>query len=114
MSGGLPPRTAVSTFCSVLSLLTYRLLTVVPGFCFWYTLTRWANALASAPVHPSQTEIVFPPPDPPLLASDPQAARPRATTQDAAARLSQCVLMTSSFPPRTRAVPDDSCTKSGC
>ena len=50
MSGGLPPRTAVSTFCSVLSLLTYRLLTVVPGFCFWYTPTRWVNAFASAPV----------------------------------------------------------------
>ena len=89
MSGGLPPRTAVSTFCSVLSLLTYRLLTVVPGFCFWYTLTRWANVFASAPVQPSQIEMEVPPPDPPLLASDPQAARPRATSEDASATPSQ-------------------------
>ena len=47
MSGGLPPRTAVSTFCSVSSLLTYRLLTFWPGFCFWYSAIRWENALAS-------------------------------------------------------------------
>ena len=31
MSGGLPPRTAVSTFCSVLSLLTYSVFTFWPG-----------------------------------------------------------------------------------
>ena len=47
MSGGLPPRTAVSTFCSELSLLTNRLLTVVPGCCLLYSLTRCANAFAS-------------------------------------------------------------------
>ncbi len=50
MSGGLPPRTAVSTFCSVLSLLTYRLLTFSPGCCVSYSVTRWVNVLASAPV----------------------------------------------------------------
>jgi len=89
MSGGLPPRTAVSTFCSVLSLLTYRLLTVVPGFCFWYTLARWANVFASAPVHPSQIEMVVPPPLELPLASDPQAVRPSPMAQHAAAIRSQ-------------------------
>jgi hypothetical protein len=88
MSGGLPPRTAVSTFCSVLSLLTYRLFTVMPGFCFWYSLTRWANAFAWAPVQPSQIEIVLPPLVPPV-ASDPQAAMPGATTEEAMATRSQ-------------------------
>ena len=34
MSGVDPPRTAVSTFCSVLSLLTYSQLTLTPGFAF--------------------------------------------------------------------------------
>src|SRR5215472_5361114 len=109
MSGGLPPRTAVSTFCSVLSLLTYRLFTVVPGFCFWYTLIRWANAFASAPVQPSQIEMDFPPPEPPLLASDPQAARPSAVTQHAAAIPSQRLLMlpllSRSPPGRLKAMP---------
>ena len=47
MSGGLPPRTAVSTFCSVLSLLTYRLFTFWPGCVASYWVTRCANALAS-------------------------------------------------------------------
>ena len=79
MSGGLPPRTAVSTFCSVLSLLTYRLLTFTPGFCFWYSVTRWANVLASAPVQPSQIGTVDPPPPPPLLLSVPHAASPSAS-----------------------------------
>ena len=44
MSGGLPPRTAVSTFCSVLSLFTYSVETFWP-VCFSYSATRWANAL---------------------------------------------------------------------
>ena len=48
MSGGLPPRTAVSTFCSVSSLLTNRGLTFWPGCCASYSETRWAKALASA------------------------------------------------------------------
>src|ERR1700722_7572390 len=78
MSGGLPPRTAVSTFCSVLSLLTYRLLTFWPGFSFWYSATRWVNVLASAPVQPSQIEMEDPPPPPPLLLSVPHAASPSA------------------------------------
>ena len=47
MSGGLPPRTAVSTFCSVSSLLTNRVLTFWPGCCASYSATRWAKALAS-------------------------------------------------------------------
>ena len=42
MSGMLPPRTAVSTFCSVSSLLTYRLLTFTPGCSASYSVTRWA------------------------------------------------------------------------
>src|SRR5580693_7964940 len=81
MSGGLPPRTAVSTFCSVLSLLTYRLLTFCPGFSFWYWATRWVNVLASAPVQPSQIEMLDPPPPPPppLLLSVPHAASPSAS-----------------------------------
>ena len=83
MSGGLPPRTAVSTFCSVLSLFTNRLLTFTPGCWFWYSVTRCANVLASAPVQPSQIWTVVPPP-PPLVLSVPQAARPRAATVTAA------------------------------
>ena len=79
MSGGLPPRTAVSTFCSVLSLLTYRLLTFWPGCWFWYSATRCVNVLASAPVQPSQIEMVVPPPPPPLLLSVPHAASPSAS-----------------------------------
>ena len=47
MSGGLPPRTAVSTFCSVLSLLTYRVFTFWPGCVASYSETRCAKALAS-------------------------------------------------------------------
>ena len=47
MSGGLPPRTAVSTFCSVLSLLTYSVFTFWPGCCASYSETRCAKALAS-------------------------------------------------------------------
>jgi hypothetical protein len=50
MSGGLPPRTAVSTFCSVLSLLTNSGLTFWPGCCASYSATRCENALASAAV----------------------------------------------------------------
>src|ERR1700761_698773 len=69
MSGGLPPRTAVVTFCSVLSLLTYRLLTFSPGFCFSYWLTSLVKVLASVPVQPSQIWIeavlLLPPPPPP-------------------------------------------------
>src|SRR5947207_6722142 len=77
MSGGLPPRTAVSTFCSVLSLLTNRVLTLWPGCCASYSATRCAKALASGPVYPSHTWIgpdVAPAPDPPLL-SVPQPTR---------------------------------------
>ena len=48
-SGGLPPRTAVSTFCSVLSLFTYSVEIFWP-VCFSYCATRWANALPWAPV----------------------------------------------------------------
>ena len=65
MSGGLPPRTAVSTFCSVLSLLTYSVSTFCPGCCASYWETSLAKDLASWPVHPSQTWIV--------LAEDPDA-----------------------------------------
>src|SRR3984957_1979167 len=79
MSGGLPPRTAVRTFCSVLSLLTYRLLIFWPGCWFWYSVTRCANVLASAPVQPSQIEMLDPPPPPPLLLSVPHAASPSAS-----------------------------------
>ncbi len=98
MSGGLPPRTAVSTFCSVLSLLTYRLLTFTPGFWLWYSVTRCANALASGPVQPSQIWTVVPPPPPPLLLSVPQAASPRlsaAAAASGAARVtrSRCLTM---------------------
>ncbi len=50
MSGGLPPRTAVSTFCSVLSLLTNSGLTFWPGCCRLVLGTRCENALASASV----------------------------------------------------------------
>ena len=50
MSGGLPPRTAVSTFCSVSSLLTNSGLTFWPGCCASYSATRCENALASAAV----------------------------------------------------------------
>ena len=84
MSGGLPPRTAVSTFCSVLSLLTYRLLIFSPGCWFWYSVTRCANVLASAPVQPSQIWTVVPPPPPPLLLSVPHAASPRLSAASAA------------------------------
>src|ERR1035438_3703563 len=84
MSGGLPPRTAVSTFCSVTSLLTNRLLTFTPGCWFWYSVTMWANVLASAPVKPSQICTVVPPPPPPLLLSVPQAASPRLSAAAAA------------------------------
>ncbi len=84
MSGGLPPRTAVSTFCSVLSLLTYRLLTFSPGCWFWYSVTRCANALASGPVQPSQIWTVVAPPPPPLPLSVPQAASPRDSVASAA------------------------------
>src|ERR1035438_866851 len=83
MSGGLPPRTAVSTFCSVLSLLTNRLLTFTPGCWFWYSVTRCANVLASAPVPPSQIWTVVPPP-PPLVLSVPHAASPRLSAASAA------------------------------
>src|ERR1700733_8288678 len=84
MSGGLPPRTAVSTFCSVLSLLTYRLLIFTPGCWFWYSVTRCANVLASAPVQPSQIWTLVPPPPPPLLLSVPHAASPRLSAANAA------------------------------
>src|ERR1700744_1386604 len=80
MSGGLPPWTAVVTFCSELSLLTYRLLTFWPGFCFSYSEISLENALASGPVYPSQIWIdaalplPLPPlPLPPLWLSVPQA-----------------------------------------
>src|ERR1700761_731861 len=79
MSGGLPPRTAVVTFCRVLSLLTYRLLTFSPGFCFSYWLISLVKVLASTPVQPSQTwieavlSLAPPPPPPPLWLSVPQA-----------------------------------------
>src|ERR1044071_1509299 len=67
MSGGLPPRTAVSTFSRVLSLLTNSVLTFWPGCCAWYSATRCAKALASPSVYPSHTWIgpdVAPAPDP--------------------------------------------------
>ena len=50
MSGGLPPFTAVSTFCSVSSLLTNSVSTFCPGCCASYSETRCANALASVSV----------------------------------------------------------------
>src|ERR1700755_2335331 len=79
MSGGLPPWTAGVTFCSELSLLTYRLLTFGPGFCSSYSEISLENALASGPVYPSQIWIdaallLLPPlPLPPLWLSVPQA-----------------------------------------
>src|SRR5579875_3608664 len=76
MSGGLPPRTAVVTFCSVSSLSTYRLLTLSPGFCFSYWLTSLVKVLASTPVQPSQIwieAVLLLPPPPPLWLSVPQA-----------------------------------------
>src|SRR5580693_2118736 len=79
MSGGLPPFTAVSTFCSVSSLLTYSDCTFCPGCCASYSETRWENVLASWPVQPSQIWIVLEEEDPddddpPPLASVPQPA----------------------------------------
>src|SRR5580704_15523802 len=82
MSGGLPPFTAVSTFCSVSSLLTNSGCTFCPGCCASYSETRWENVLASWPVHPSQIWIVLEEPeeedpdddDPPPFASVPQPA----------------------------------------
>src|SRR5437660_5947862 len=79
MSGGLPPFTAVVTFCSVSSLLTKSDCTFCPGCCAWYWETRWAHVLASWPVQPSQTWIVLDEDpdadvDPPPLASEPQPA----------------------------------------
>src|ERR1700722_6923573 len=79
MSGGLPPFTAVSTFCSVSSLLTYRVLTFCPGCCASYSETRCANSLASVSVEPSQIGIVREEEDPdgegpPPFASEPQPA----------------------------------------
>ncbi len=50
MSGVLPPRTAVSTFCRVSSLLTNSGSTFVPGFCCSYSETRCAKTFASVPV----------------------------------------------------------------
>ena len=83
MSGGLPPFTAVVTFCSVSSLLTKSDCTFCPGCCASYWETRWAHVLASWPVQPSQTWIVAgedpdedpdADDDPPPLASVPQPA----------------------------------------
>src|ERR1700761_4525937 len=92
MSGGLPPRTAVVTFCSVSSLSTYRLLILTPGFCFSYWSTSLVKVLASTPVQPSQTWIeavlLLPlPPLPPLLLwlSVPQAASTKAPAPSRAA-----------------------------
>src|ERR1700753_2271216 len=106
MSGGLPPRTAVVTFCSVLSLLTYRLLTFSPGFCFSYWLTSLVKVLASVPVQPSQIWIeavlLLPPPPPPpprRWLSGPQAD---STSAAAPSRLaivtySRCLAIPSHF-----------------
>src|ERR1700753_1640358 len=88
MSGGLPPRTAVVTFCRVLSLLTYSVLTLSPGLAFSYWLTSFAKVLGSVPVQPSQTWIEAlllvppppPPPPPPLWLSVPQADSATAPT----------------------------------
>ncbi len=86
MSGGLPPRTAVSTFCSVSSLFTYSESTFWPGWACSYTETRCVNVLASAPVQPSQIWIVVPPLlDPPLL-SVPQPASTRTAATGTASR----------------------------
>jgi hypothetical protein len=83
MSGVLPPRTAVSTFWSVSSLLTYRLSTFWPGCCAWYSDTRCEKVLASAPVKPSQIWIGPEPADDPPLASVPQPDRATATAVSA-------------------------------
>ena len=79
MSGVLPPFTAVSTFCSVSSLLTYSDCTFCPGCSASYSETRWENVLASWPVQPSQIWIVLEEEDPadddlPPFASVPQPA----------------------------------------
>src|ERR1700735_4553630 len=87
MSGRLPPRTAVSTFCSESSLFTYRLVTFSLGGFLFHTLSRCANVFASAPVEPSQ--IVRPLLLAVLLLSVPQAARPNAMSEDARATRSQ-------------------------
>src|ERR1700722_20564305 len=104
MSGGLPPRTAVVTFCSVSSLSTYRLLTLSPGFCCSYSLTSLVKVLASTPVQPSQTWIdavlllllLLPPP---LWLSVPQADSTTAPTPSRAAIVtySRCLAMPSHF-----------------
>ena len=107
MSGGLPPRTAVVTFCSVSSLSTYRLLILSPGFCFSYSLTSLVKVLASSPVQPSQTWIeavllallLLPLPPPPLWLSVPQADSATAPTPSRAAIVtySRCLAMPSHF-----------------
>src|ERR1700722_6951557 len=90
MSGGLPPFTAVSTFCSVSSLLTYSDCTFCPGCCASYSETRWENVLASWPVPPSQIWIVLEEEadpdddDPPPFASVPQPATASADAVSAA------------------------------
>src|ERR1700735_3546184 len=105
MSGGLPPRTAVVTFCSVSSLSTYRLLIFSPGFCFSYSLTSLVKVLASSPVQPSQTWIeallllpLLPPPLP-LWLSVPQADSATAPTPSRAAIVtySRCLAIPSHF-----------------
>src|SRR5438105_4782274 len=78
MSGGLPPFTAVSTFCSASSLLTNSVCTFCPGCSASYWETSLAKVLASWPVQPSQTWIVLDADpvddDPPPFASVPQPA----------------------------------------
>src|ERR1700753_3895686 len=117
MSGGLPPRTAVVTFCSVLSLLTYRLLTFWPGFCFSYWLTSLVNVLASVPVQPSQIWIeavlLLPPPPPPLWLSVPQADSVTAPTASrlAIVTYSRCLAIPSHFLMLPRRARAGSCSK---
>src|ERR1700749_2232303 len=105
MSGGLPPRTAVVTFCRAFWLLTYSVLTLSPGLAFSYWLTSLAKVLASVPVQPSQTWIEAlllvppPPPPPPLWLSVPQADSATAPTASrlAVVTYSRCLAITSHF-----------------
>src|ERR1700751_4988710 len=89
MSGGLPPRTAVSTFCSVLSLFTYSEEIFWPGWASSYRETRCAKVLAAAPVQPSQIWMVVLPLDPLLLLSVPQPASTTTVATGAQSRLAR-------------------------
>src|SRR6185437_5013569 len=109
MSGGLPPFTAVSTFCSASSLLTYRVCTFCPGCCASYSEIRCAKTFPSVAWYPSQIVIVADVPAlDPLLASVPQPASAMVTavaalTSPARAARRRCLAMV--MPYSARDVP---------